>query len=235
MPPRGRGRGRMRFRARPPASVRSSMQELGLAAGMNYGTAVADATGAQVDAARAYFPALEAGPAPALRPTKKELELVVRFEKIRATMRASPASVRPRSRRQPKLVGELARARDFFCAQLRAREEATEGLWHTGRPWFVPELLPMELRGSGGRDGGNGPVRGEVDFGGLGVEGEQATEGEKEAGEKDDGEGEGEGEQEVVGSEEDDLALNADYETGARFDDDDGYEEADSGNEEAIF
>ncbi len=237
---RGRGRGRMRFRARPPPSVRSSMQELGLSANANYGITVSDALGEQVDAARAYFPALEFGPAPALKPTEKERELITRFEEIRAALRASPAAVRRRGPRQSSLAKELYRARAFFGPGSDDGEAAPrENLWDMDHPWLVAEMLPQELRKvkTGVSQQANGRNAEPARIGDLAVQADEgAEEGDVEDKERADKDKEMDPEVgALVESEEEDLELNADYGTGAHFDDDDGYEEADSGKEEALF
>lgn len=131
-----------------------------------------------------------------------------------------------------------------------------EDLWDLDKCWIIPETLPVELRPSKlpfekrklrpkkrrrvdeGSDETDVPnVKDILD---------KAPEGEDAAGRDatqptDTRDEDGEDGDQIEGNaperaeEDDDLELDADYQTGARFDDDDGYEEHDSGAEEATF
>lgn len=135
-----------------------------------------------------------------------------------------------------------------------------DSMWDLSKCWVIPELLPSELLPRSLRIDEEEPVRPrkrrrveqDVDMAvfessilGNGVEPEtddpeqadpnqQTADGREEDAEDGDQNGATAVDPRQV-EEDEDLELGADYQTGARFDDDDGYEENDSGAEEATF
>lgn len=210
-----------------------------------------------VEAARAFYPQLgEGGAARAVRLSEKEEEIVSLFSEIADVLRASPVHVQQRKTSRSQLETALLHARAYFQGEGKdsGRDSKKRSLWSTADPWLIPEMLPRELRPrkavNRSRVNGTSAHKRTVEDLSEGVHGvlQEASDVQEglvltgkdgmneENGEKDDKGEEGEeGEPGEIIEEDDDLELDADYETGFRFDDDDGYEEADSGNEEATF
>ena len=252
---RGRGRGRARFRARPPPAIRNSMQELGMTS--LFGAIPSERERENVDAARAFFPPIPDDEMPhAVRLSDKEKEIVSLFGEISESLRASPANVQPKQSAKSELMTSLLHARRYFYEHPNGNDtESKRGdLWNNTDPWLIPEMLPSELRlksetsaakAARLRFSGQNGEREHVPLVSNRVvpESDLVQEGllvpiggelgdEEHANEENHEDGEEPGE---IVEEDDDLELDADYETGFHFDDDDGYEEADSGNEEATF
>lgn len=224
----------------------------------NYDAVIAAVQGANANATRAYFPPLpegrEAAPAPL---AGEERELVALFQDIQRKLSASPAAVVLRAAaEQDKLQVAVQRAKTYFqtastkiCDPVIARGS----LWERAEPWIVAEILPLEVRPAKERavigarlrkrmrvtapndqqDPFRGLVTSEV------VQSSVADVGDENA---DDAPGDDadDADKAAVGAEadlaeDDDHELDADYQTGTRFDDDDGYEENDSGADEATF
>lgn len=225
------------MRSRPPQVIRNSMTELGQGSLAKFDALAKSYASANADAARAFFPVLPEGKRQtAGKLMESERELVRLASEVRRAMWQSPVAVTGGRRAMEggeKSVMEYGR---YFAGGGReeGEEGEGEGIWEGG--WVVEEVLPAEILG-GKRRGGKrarigGRVEGEEEGVGVGVGDEVVGEGgDKEEGEEGE-EGGGEGERL---DEEDDLELDADYQTGVRFDDDDGYEENDSGAEEATF
>jgi len=137
------------------------------------------------------------------------------------------------------------------------QEVQKESIWEPSSLWIISEMLPAELRPPSLRHGENGRARkrrrvtpaassevtnlkdaalNEPEEPADGAQGQMLPNAENAEGDAEDGDQNdlNAGEAGVV-EDEDDLELDADYQTGVRFDDDDGYEEADSGAEEATF
>lgn len=140
-----------------------------------------------------------------------------------------------------------------------------ESMWDLSRCWVVPELLPGELRPKSLRRddgvvarprkrrriqeddeedmdafessilGNNFHADAEAEDGGRNEDNQEATDGRDKDGEDGDQNQTNEIADPAQLEEDEDLELGADYQTGTRFDDDDGYEENDSGAEEATF
>lgn len=133
-------------------------------------------------------------------------------------------------------------------------------MWDLSSCWVIPELLPPELRPKSLRLDEEEPMRPrkrqrvdqDVDMAvfessmlGNAVEAEtedpeQADPNQQTADGREDDAEDGDNNGVIAADpkqmeEDEDLELGADYQTGARFDDDDGYEENDSGAEEATF
>lgn len=228
---RARGRGRMRFRARPPPSLRTAMQELGLSATTHYQNAVSDALGASVDAARAYYPQLREGSASrAQAPTDAERALLTRLSSLDKALRLAPAyriAKQASGTSHAGLCAELRQTASYF-ASITSNETANPALWHSDAAWLIPELLPAELRPARLKRGGIQHVKQGTRVAALP---NLVADDHQERAEDD------EVPEELVEIEEEDEDpdLHADYTAAAHFDDDDGYEEVDSGRDEAVI
>lgn len=135
-----------------------------------------------------------------------------------------------------------------------------DDLWDLDKCWIIPETLPEELRPPKLRGRTEQPPskRRRVDSDSQNADAgtnigsnvkdilEKAPEGDgdtgadaTQAGDNRDEDGDDADQMDAVAAaqveDDEDLELETDYQTGARFDDDDGYEEHDSGAEEATF
>lgn len=219
----------------------------------NYEAIVRASANANADASRAYYPALKGDRK--VEPMKlmpSEQGLVALYEEMRKSIARSAQAIRPRvERRESGLVGELEKLRRFYYKEKAGGmcEGGGESIWELDKGWVVPELLPAELRPRRLKEGGSRKRRrvvvdeqdeedmeafeGAMMGGELGVEDDGDADGGQ--GERKEGEAEVEVQDTARLEEDEDLELGADYQTGTRFDDDDGYEENDSGAEEATY
>lgn len=242
MPPRRGGRGRG-GRARPPSIIRESMQEIGMGSLATYDTIAKMAASANSDAARAYFPPIkESQRTKPTRPVDNERHLLRVTEVVRERMRRSPHYIRVTKLKENAADKELEKLRRYHEGKDTGGDvdEQVQGIWEI-EGWMVKEVLPLEvvplaLRGEDRikkkrkiEENANGNEL-------LGIQEEKIVEnvdGDDDA-EKDEGEGDVDP-QEAQVEVDDDLELDADYQTGHHFDDDEGYEEQDSGAEEATL
>lgn len=257
MPPRRGGRGRGMVRARPPQVIRESMQEIGLGSLAAYDNIVKLAAAANADAARAYFPPIpDKDKVHAVHPLPPERALIAFADRIIDSMRRSPHAIRPSKRIAQGTEAELDELRRFFKGEnTRTAGENTDDLWDLNKGWINVESLPDELKPKSLRKGNvdrpkkKTRVEQPVDVATLdtSILGAQEAEdpnakdpaAQKEQGEDDQDEQDpndpNAGDNAQQEEEDDDLELDADYQTGYHFDDDEGYEENDSGAEEATF
>lgn len=130
-----------------------------------------------------------------------------------------------------------------------------DDLWEQGKCWLIPERLPPELVPKRARSGADKKHRMDTkgkaeDTPAKPLDGTAAESlrklGAGDANEDDNADADrgNENEEDAADEEEaapvpndddDDLELDADYQMGNHFDDDEGYEENDSGAEEAVF
>lgn len=238
------------MRARPPQVIRNSMVEIGMGSLANFDL-LAKAGTVNTDAARAYFPVLDPNiKAKAVPLSPAEKKLVKLSQDIQLSLRQSPPSVRFWKQRPTEgLPAEMLRLKKFFRTDTATDDDniPNESLWDGDKCWILPETLPGELlpqqlrkaqtspqrkrlKKSSDRDGIPQSVFSKAD---MRDDADQREATNQDPAEDDDDDAEiKEGEK---GEDDDDVELGADYETGIRFDDDDGYEEADSGAEEATF
>lgn len=257
MPPRRGGRGRGMVRARPPQVIRESMQEIGLGSLAAYENIAKLAAAANADAARAYFPPVpEKDRVRPVRPLPPERALIVFADRIINSMRKSPHAIRPSGRVVQGVEAELDELRRFFKGESnQMNKEHMDDMWDLEKGWINVEHLPDELKPKSLRKGKvdrpkkKSRIQPAVDVGTFdtSILGAQEAEdpnardpmAQKEQGEDDQNEQDpsdpNAGDNVQVEEEDDDLELDADYQTGYYFDDDEGYEENDSGAEEATF
>lgn len=121
-----------------------------------------------------------------------------------------------------------------------------DDLWNSSKSWYISELLPAELipkknryvkKECGKLINGNAPRKrkkqktsSETSAQFNEINGNEPEEDENNADNEETNNA-----ADANNDEEDDLELDADYQMGAKFDDDEGYEENDSGAEEATF
>lgn len=245
-PKRGGGRGRGSGRARPPQSLRNAMADIGMGSLANYEKMAQDAARSNVDAARSYFPELEKDKkAKAILLHESEQGLVKLSQEIERSIRASPVCV---ARRQKDVVsgwdGELHALTEYFYEKKTEQSDSApplDSLWDFDKCWIIPELMPLELIPRKNRLAKKEKavvkrvrVRATLKAeSGFDENGEAEAEAEADgAAEEDDTE---QNAAAIANDDDDDLELDADYQTGNHFDDDEGYEEQDSGAEEATF
>lgn len=248
MPPRRGGRGRGAG-GRPPQAVRNAMAELGRGSLATYELLAQAAARSNVDAARGYFPMLEPNKkAPPIHLYDSEMLGVKLSQDVRRSIAESPHFIESREKKQlGEWQKEISALGDYFYTgkTVEKTETKNDELWDNSKCWFIAELLPIELIPKKSRvvkreqkeqkrtKVGNGAasfvgrLKDEALINGDG----DAADGAEE--EEDDGAEANEGA--VDNGEDDDLELDADYQTGIKFDDDEGYEEQDSGAEEATF
>lgn len=236
-------------RQRPPQAIRDAMAEVGMGSLKNYEAIIKASASANADASRAFYPILRGDRK--VEPMKlmpSEQGLVALYEAMRKSIAGSPQAVKPwEETNESGLVGELEQLRKFYFkgkGEAKAKE-TVESMWDLEKGWVVPELLPLELRPkrlTEGRKRKRRRIMVEEDmevFEGnmLGADlGVEDDDGEVDGhGERKEDEAEVEAEDPAKLEEDEELELGADYQTGTRFDDDDGYEEHDSGAEEATF
>lgn len=212
------------------------------------------AANANSDAARAYFPVLsEAKTVKPLVLTPNERILVEISQSVQNSIRRSPLAIKIPSRASHASHSDILSVQRFFrtASTKRVQEEPTTSIWSTDNTWVSPDSVPAELRPHTMRsaatvrpkkrlrvDHSHSQVANlkdallathddtNVDGTDQQLQNDDAEDGEQDDANAADG---------VAAEEDDDLELDADYQTGVRFDDDDGYEEADSGAEEATF
>lgn len=218
------------------------MQELGLSATANYKAAISDALGASVDAARAYFPVQAAGSgARAQIPSAAERALLARLEVLDSALSEAPRIGAAKEGKESEIVGELRKAALFFtpnavvgtaCGKQEVRKKS---VWNGD--WMVPELLPAELHPARKRKRTKSTVitASNTDAGAPALRGLANDAATATGDEQEDGDVGAEDGLEMEVEEEDVDELDADYTAGAHFDDDDGYEEVDSGRDEAVI
>ncbi|KAI0561917.1 DNA-directed RNA polymerase 3 subunit Rpc31 [Gracilaria domingensis] len=241
-PRRGRGRGKMR--ARPPQVIRNSIAELS-----NYDAAVKAALQNNLDAARAYFPPLAKRVcAPAAPPLPSEIKLLQEHASFRDTMLNSPAAIHlPAVSTQTPLRTQLQSVADFFRtpAASAVQRTAPDLLWRWDACWIVPDVLPPELLPASLRNCARPrkKARTEVREQQTDLTSQQMLdnfrlqEADNAANEPDANQPADDEQQELepgaVEQQDDDEDVDhiADYQTGVHFDDDDGYEEVESGDD----
>lgn len=251
MPPRRGGRGRGSGRPRPPEAVRNAMAEIGMGSLTSYEMMAQAVARANADAARGYFPEVDKSKkAGAVILQESELNMTQAFQDFQTHMHKSPYYVRVGNQ---KAKSESANSEDafgdfFYGKNVEEQEESCtdDQLWDFDKLWIIPELIPLELIPRKNRSikqekktvkrakvsEASGSLVGKLKDENLQLDDEDNVDGDDDG--KKDGE-EVQAEEPVVNDDEDDLELDADYQTGVRFDDDDGYEEQDSGAEEATF
>lgn len=246
MPPR-RGRGRGGSQGRPPPAIRNAMMELGKGSLATFEMLAQAAATSNVDAARGYFPELEPGKkAEQIRLLESETNMVKLSQDVARSIQNSPHYVESRGRRKVKgWSKEVQTVSNYFSAR-KATDTGlneTEDLWDISKSWFIPELLPIELmprRIRHVKQEKKARKRAKLENGtsslANNLNDESMANGDADE-ESADGDGEERDGNEVAVEDEDDddLELDADYQTGIKFDDDEGYEEQDSGAEEATF
>lgn len=250
MPPRRGGRGRGSGRPRPPEAVRNAMAEIGMGSLTSYEMMAQAVARANADAARGYFPEVDkTKKAGAVILQESEVNMTKAFQDFQTSMQKSPHFVRLDN---PKNKSESAHDEDTFGDFFYGKKTEEQGehyvddeLWDFDKLWIIPELIPLELIPRKSRsvkqekkpmkrvkvEEGSGSLVGKLKDENTQPDDEDNIDGDDE-GRKD---GEEVPEEPVVDDDVDDLELDADYQTGVRFDDDDGYEEQDSGAEEATF
>lgn len=250
MPPRRGGRGRGSGRSRPPESVRNAMTEIGMGSLTSYEMMAQAVARANADAARGYFPEVDkskkAGP---VTLHESEVNMVKLFQDFQSSMQKSPHFVAlAKQKDKPVPAHEEDAFGDFFYGKKvegNGDTSAEDQLWDFEKHWIVPELIPLELIPRKNRsvkqekkvtkraksDNDSASLVGKLKNENLQVDDEDNVDGDED---KKEGE-EALVEEPVADDDVDDLELDADYQTGIRFDDDDGYEEQDSGAEEATF
>lgn len=250
MPPR-RGRGRGSGASRPPQAVRNAMTEIGMGSLASYEMMAQAVARANLDAARGYFPELDEGKK--AKPENfhaSEVNMAQLFKEFQKSMQKSPHFVVPEKQKKTSAgVEEIDTFGDFFYGKTTDGDKDlnnSEHLWDQEKHWIIPELIPLELIPHKARSvkeektlvkkvktsGVSGSFVGDL-------KSESVPEGEEDNVDIDtDGKKGGDDDQveeDVIDDDADDLELDADYQTGMHFDDDDGYEEQDSGAEEATF
>lgn len=252
MPPRRGGRGRGAGRARPPQAIRNSMADIGMGSIAGFDLMVQAAANANADASRAYFPILDQGQKTTpvkLQPS--EDKLVTLSEDIQRSIRNSPHAVTiNRQTKQSDWCAQLNAVSTYFTSSqvVQSNESKKGDIWDLKDNWVIPELFPGELlpqnlrttktekRPSKQVKVSNNllsdmdvrhAIKGEATA--AAVEDDDSDKDDKE---KEQNEANARDKEAAPDS---DLELDADYQTVGHFDDDEGYEEVDSGAEEATF
>ena len=215
---------------------------------------LAKAAAAQnADAARAFFPPLPPEKNVQPRPfAESETAFVQLAKDIRKSINNSPYAVQLKPQQKATgLAAEVAAIKNYFCAPSHQQEntQLSDDLWDLDQSWIVPELIPQELIPPHVLQRRNPRKRRRVT-----EEDDESDENRNDhvlemanaqIGHIGDGQADPPGDEDDDvdappadadgGEVDDDLELDADYQTGVRFDDDDGYDDPDSGAEEATF
>lgn len=218
------------------------MADIGMGSLTNYEQLAQAAARTNADAARGYFPELDKSKkAPPMKLHESESCLVKLSQDIEHSIKRSPDFVQRRKRTVPAgWNGEVKTLSHFYTGdEDRVGETGpSEDLWDLKKCWIIPELLPSELIPKQVRTTKREKTlvkRARISpHLSLAADDQEEAEADAEAQGEDDDEG-GQNEAVVANEEEDDLELDADYQTGNHFDDDEGYDDPDSGAEEATF
>ncbi|CAN8065573.1 unnamed protein product [Agarophyton chilense] len=242
-PRRGRGRGKMR--ARPPQVIRNSIAELG-----NYDADVKAALQQNLDAARAYFPPLSKGARAVVTPPLASEQKLLHFHTaLRHKMLASPAAIQlPAEARPSALRSQMQRLCRFYRTRSADDHHGVvhHSLWDLDACWIVPDVLPLELLPNSMTSSTRPRKRAKTavleppdtdltpqQF----LQNFQQQESERQRNEADANQLADDDQQEFDPAaqeqqdDDEDVDHIADYQTGIHFDDDDGYEEVESGDD----
>lgn len=251
MPRRG-GRGRGKMRARPPQVLRSSMQEHG-GASASFESLAKAAAAKNVTASRSFYPPID--PTKENKPfvlSEREKTLIDMANHVRRAIHCSPAAIEYRpNRKVTPCESEILRLKHFYktaSADQDDNRSAADTIWDVDKSFLILDLIPTELipdhiirqhrpRKRARTDTENNDAENLQNLISLPTaeDAELPRDQIPEEEEEEDIENAAEQAAEQNNFEDDDVELNADYQTGAHFDDDEGYDEPDSGAEEATF
>lgn len=231
------------MRARPPQVIRNSIAELA-----NYDANVKASLAQNADAARAYFPVLQSSAKPVpFQLTPSESRQVQLNNAVVATIAESPLAIQPpTAASQSKLHTEMRTIQSFYGTASAARHKAQTcpSMWDPELCFVIPDVLPAELLPPSLRFTSHRRKRRKV-LPEIAPEQEssermfdklRSEEGAQNADvlntkQPEDDDDEQEPNQADQGDDDEDIDQIADYQTGMHFDDDDGYEEVESGDD----